>query len=143
MPSATGLADPIPPTCASGPKRGELYGYPDVSALCGDPQFDATFRPRTLLNPQVIFEVLSPSTEAFDRGDKFARYRRLGSLTDYVLVTSEFMRVEHFVRQENGVWGMTEYDQPDDLVPLRPLDCALSLAQIYRRVTFPDDLPGE
>lgn len=53
-----------------GAKPGDLYTYPDISALCGQPKFDATFRPRTLVNPQVIFEVLSPSTEAFDRGDK-------------------------------------------------------------------------
>ena len=78
-------------------KAGELYTYPDVSALCGKPKFDFSMRPSTLLNPQGIFEVLSPSTEAFDRGDKFARYRKLESLTDYVLVASEFMRVEHFV----------------------------------------------
>ena len=122
-------------------KESELYTYPDVSALCGQPQFDRSFRPSALLNPQVIFEVLSPSTEAFDRGDKFTRYRKLASLTDYVLVTAEFMRVEHFVRQENGAWTMTEYNQSGDKVPLRPLDCALSLAEIYRQVTFPDAFP--
>ena len=121
-------------------KAGELYTYPDVSALCGKPKYDFSMRPSTLLNPQVIFEVLSPSTEAFDRGDKFARYRKLESLTDYVLVASEFMRVEHFVRQGDGTWTMAEYSQPGDQVPLRPLDCALSLAAIYRRVTFPSDL---
>jgi Uma2 family endonuclease len=88
----------------------------------------------------VIFEVLSPSTEAFDRGDKFARYRKLASLSDYVLVAAEFVRVEHFVRQENGAWTMTEYNQLTDEVPLRPLDCALPLAEIYRRVSFPGGL---
>lgn len=122
--------------------EGELYTYPDLSALCGEPRFDHRLRPGSLLNPQVIFEILSPSTEAFDRGDKFARYRKLPSLTDYVLVASELMRVEHFVRLENGAWIMTEYNQPADEVPLRPLDCALPLAEIYRRVTFPGDLPA-
>ena len=124
-------------------KAGELYTYPDVSALCGAPEYDFSKRPSTLLNPQVIFEVLSPSTEAFDRGDKFARYRKLESLTDYVLVASEFMRVEHFVRQGDGTWTLTEYDQPGDRVPLRPLDCALSLADLYRRVAFPSELLGD
>ena len=100
-------------------------------------------RPSTLLNPRVIFEVLSPSTEAFDRGDKFARYRKLESLADYVLVASEFMRVEHFVRQHDGTWTLTEYIQPSDQVSLRPLDCALPLASLYRRVDFPSDLLGE
>ena len=101
-------------------KAGELYTYPDVSALCGKPKYDFSMRPSTLLNPQVIFEVLSPSTEAFDRGDKFARYRKLDSLTDYVLVASESVRVEHFVRQEHGAWSMTEYSQPADRVPPAP-----------------------
>jgi Uma2 family endonuclease len=68
-------------------KAGELYTYPDVAALCGEPKFETTANPHSLLNPQVIFEVLAPSTEAFDRGDKFARYRLLESLTDYVLVS--------------------------------------------------------
>ncbi len=124
-------------------KAGGLYTYPDVSALCGKPKFDFSMRPSTLLNPQVIFEVLSPSTEALDRGDKFSRYRKLESLTDYILVTSEFMRVEHFIRQDGGDWNLTEYSQPDDKVVLRPLDCELSLASIYRRVEFPSDLLGE
>ncbi len=118
--------------------EGELYTYPDLSALCGEPKFNHSIRPGSLLNPQVIFEILSPATEAFDRGDKFARYRKLPSLTDYVLVASEFMRVEHFVRQANNSWTMTEYSQPADVVPLRPLDCALPLEEIYRRVAFPE-----
>ena len=80
--------------------------------------------------------MLSPSTEAFDRGDKFVRYRKLESLTDYVLVASESMRVEHFVRQNDETWTLTEYSQPGDKVPLRPLGCELPLADFYRRVTF-------
>ncbi len=122
--------------------EGELSTYPDVSALCGEPRFDDRVRPGSLLNPQVIFEILSPSTEAFDRGEKFVRYRKLPSLSDYVLVASEVMRVEHFVRQGNGAWVLTEYNQPADAVPLGPLDCALPLAEIYRRVTFPGDRPA-
>ena len=122
---------------------GELYSYPDVVALCGEPRFDRSSRPSVLLNPQVIFEVLSPSTETFDRGEKFLRYRTLDSLTDYVLAASEFMRVEHLVRQENGSWTMTEYRQPGDEVSLRSLAAKLTLAQIYRQVVFPDDRPAE
>ena len=122
--------------------EADLYTYPDVAALCGEPRFDTRVQPVSLLNPQVIFEVLSPSTEAFDRGDKFARYRKLPSLSDYVLVASEFVRVEHFVRQANATWIMTEYNQPADEVPLRPLDCALPLGEIYRRVAFPGTSPA-
>ena len=124
-------------------KAGELYTYPDVSALCGKPKYDFSMRPSTLLNPQVIFEVLSPSTEAFDRGNKFALYRNLDSLTDNVLVASESVRVEHFVRQENGTWNMTEYSQPAERLPLRTLECELTLAAIYRRVEFPSELLGD
>lgn len=117
---------------------GELWTYPDVAALGGSPRFDSSSSPRSLLNPQVIFEVLSPSTEAFDRGDKFARYRRIESLTDYVLVASEKVLVEHFVRQEAGAWILTEYTQMTDRVPLLGLDCHLPLEEIYYRVAFPD-----
>ena len=121
---------------------GELYSYPDVAALCGEPLYDTSSRPATLLNPQAIFEVLSPSTETFDRGEKFIRYRTLESLADYVLVASEFMRVEHFVRQENGAWTMTEYKGAQDRIVLQTLDCTLTLAQIYRRVDFPPGRSG-
>ena len=121
---------------------GELYTYPDVIALCGAPRFDRSSRPSVLLNPQVIFEVLSPATETFDRGEKFLRYRTLDSLTDYILVASEFMRVEHFVRKENGAWTMTEYRQPGDELPLRSLEVTLTLAQVYRQVAFPGDRPA-
>ena len=104
-------------------KPGELWTYPDVTALCGEPKFDTSTDPNSLLNPQVIFEVLSPSTEAFERGEKFARSRRLESLTDYVLVSSERMRVEHYVRQNGGVWAFCEYNQPEQRVPLAGIGC--------------------
>ena len=119
---------------------GDLWTYPDLSVLCGEPRFDTSSGPRSLLNPQVIFEVLSPSTEAFDRGEKFARYRSLESLTDYVLVSSEQMRVEHFVRQADGSWKFNEYHQPDHHLPLASVDCELPLAEIYDRVTFPETI---
>lgn len=74
---------------------GDIYTYPDVVALCGQPRYETTHSPASLLNPQLIVEVLSPSTEAYDRGDKFLFYQRLASLTDYVLVAADRMRVEH------------------------------------------------
>ncbi len=115
---------------------GEMYTYPDLVALCGEPLFDRSSHPAVLLNPQVIFEVLSPSTETFDRGEKFVRYRSLESLTDYVLVAADSMRVEHLTRQADRSWTMTEYCQPGDRVPLRPLGLDLTLAQIYRHIAF-------
>ena len=117
--------------------EAELYTYPDVVAFCGEGQYDRSSRPAMLLNPQAIFEVLSPSTEAFDRGDKLLRYRTLPSLTDYVLVAVDAMRVEHFTRLPDAPWTMTEHRQPADRVPLRALEAELTLAQIYRRVVFP------
>ena len=119
-------------------KAGELYTYPDLMALCGKPEFNASSRPKSLLNPQVVFEVLSPSTEGFDRGDKFARYRLLESLTDYVLVSSEQMRVEHYTRQPDNRWLLTALDQPGQVLKLPSLECELPLAEIYERVTFPE-----
>lgn len=119
-------------------RRGELYSYPDVSALCGKPEYDAT-KPASLLNPQVIFEIVSPSTEAFDRGDKFARYRRLDSLSDYVLVDSQQIRIEHYVRQDGGAWTLTEYNQPGDHLRLSCVGCDLLVEEIYSQVAFPDE----
>ena len=120
-------------------KPGNLWTYPDVVALCGRPIFDTGGDPQTLLNPQVIFEVLSPSTEVFDRGDKFRRYRQLETLTDYVLVSSDRIRVEHHRVQENGVWICEEYSRQTSRFHLANLDCELTLAEIYEGVTFPAD----
>lgn len=114
--------------------------YPDVAALCGEPKFDTTRKPYGLLNPQVIFEVLSPSTEAFDRGDKFMRYRKIDSLTDYVLVSAEQMSVEHFARQADGTWIFRALDQADQQLVLASVDCEVPLAEIYDKVAFPE--PG-
>ena len=118
-------------------KEGDLWTYPDVAALCGPPRFDASTDPNSLLNPQVIFEVLSPSTEGFDRGEKFARYRRLESLTDYVLVSADRMQVEHYVRGANGSWALTDLFTPDATLTLASVDCTLPLSEIYEKVEFP------
>ncbi len=116
-----------------------MYTYPDVVAVRGPREF-ADDQRDTLLNPQVIFEVLSPSTEAYDRGEKFARYWRLASLTDYVLVAQDQMRVEHFTRQGDG-WFVTAVGSPDEAVRLDSLDITLTLRAIYARVEFPVPAP--
>ena len=115
---------------------GDLYTYPDPSALCGEARFDGV-NPPCLLNPQVIVEVLSPSTEAFDRGEKFARYRRLESLSDYVLVAVDRMRVEHHWLQPSGVWKSEEHDRPAHVLRLAGVDCEVPLAEIYEKVDLP------
>ncbi len=115
---------------------GRIYTYPDVVALCGEPRYEPTHAPVSLLNPQVIVEVLSPSTEAYDRGDKFLFYQRLASLTDYVLVAAERMRVEHYTLQDGG-WVPTGYSRPADRLVFASVEVELSLAEIYDKVDLP------
>jgi Uma2 family endonuclease len=118
-----------------------MYTYPDVAALCGPVEL-ADERRDTILNPTTIFEVLSPSTEAYDRGYKFAYYRRLESLTDYVLVAQDRVWVEHHGLR-NGIWQLvTEASDLEDSIHLPSLDCTLSLTQIYRNIEFPDPPPA-
>jgi Uma2 family endonuclease len=93
--------------------------------------------PPSLLNPQVIFEVLSPSTEAFDRGIKATRYRRVETLSDYVLVSTDRMRVEHYHLRDDGVWVFDELVESGECLRLPGIGCELPLSEIYERVTFP------
>ncbi len=115
---------------------GDIYTYPDVVAVCGQPHYESTRPLASLLNPQLIVEVLSPSTEAYDRGDKFLYYQRIASLTDYVLVAADRMRVEHYVRQE-GDWSPTGYSRPADRLVFSSLEAELTLAEIYDKVDLP------
>ncbi|HET7079982.1 MAG TPA: Uma2 family endonuclease [Chloroflexia bacterium] len=112
-----------------------LYTYPDVVAVCGPREF-ADAHHDTLINPTVIFEILSPSTEAYDRGEKFAQYWRLASLTDYVLVAQDRVRVEHFTRQGDG-WFVTAASALDDALRLASIDAVLPLAALYENLEFP------
>jgi len=112
-----------------------LYTYPDVMVVCGEPLFEDAHGD-TLLNPTVIFEVLSASTEAYDRGRKFAMYAALDSLAGYVLVTQDQMRVEHFAREGVDDWHLTAYKAPTDTVGLVSIGCNPTLAEIYGRVEF-------
>jgi Uma2 family endonuclease len=116
-------------------QRTGMYTYPDVVALCGEPRLeDAELD--TLLNPSVIVEVLSPSTESYDRGEKFAHYRRLDTLQEYVLVAQVRHRIEHF-RREGDHWVLTEISDPGEELTLSSLGCTLAVADIYDRVEFP------
>jgi Uma2 family endonuclease len=111
------------------------YMYPDVLVLCGEPELE-DHHLDTLLNPVVIFEVLSPSTEAYDRGDKSVQYRTIESLREYVLVSQQVSRVEQLVRQDSGGWLLTETDQLDDVLELPSIGCRLPLREIYAKVDF-------
>lgn len=109
-----------------------LYTYPDLAGLCGEPVFDDE-QADSLLNPGLLVEVLSPSTEAYDRGEKFALYRRLDSLIDYVLVSQDKLRVEHYRRRDEQ-WLLTVYEDPAASLVLDSLAVTLPIGEIYDKV---------
>ncbi|MBF0244859.1 MAG: Uma2 family endonuclease [Planctomycetes bacterium] len=108
------------------------YVYPDIVALCGESLFDDRAT-EILLNPSVIIEVLSQSTEAYDRGLKFQRYRLIPSLEEYILVSQDQVWVERYVRHGTG-WIFSEYKSLDDGIKLEPVGCTLYLKDIYHKV---------
>lgn len=117
------------------------YTYPDVVVACGDIDFeDAELD--TLLTPTVIVEVLSPSTESYDRGGKFEGYRQIASLREYVMVAQDRIHIEQYVRQDAG-WLLTIHDDPEGSMHLPSIDCTLSLKDVYRKVRFPSPRPPQ
>ena len=112
-----------------------LYTYPDVAAVCGEPAFEDA-HVDTLTNPQLIIEVLSDSTESYDRGKKFAHYRTIDSLREYVLVSQTECRIERFLRQDDGNWLCDESTDPDGAIELASVACRLSLSRVYHKVNF-------
>jgi Uma2 family endonuclease len=107
-----------------------LYTYPDVVVACGEREFEDEDED-TLFNPTAVFEVLSPTTEAYDRGGKFAHYRMVDSLQVYVLVAQNHCMVERFARQANGGWGFAALASLEESLELGALGCSLPLAEIY------------
>ena len=121
------------------------YFYPDVVVVCEEPRFeDDVFD--ILLNPIILVEVLSSSTEAYDRGEKFSHYRHLASLQEYVLVSQDKVLVERYRRPQKREtapvtakdWIFTAFQALADILPLTAIQCELPLQEIYERVTFPD-----
>lgn len=112
-----------------------LYAYPDLLAFCGEAKFDDEHSD-TLLNPQVIVEVLSKSTEAYDRGDKFAHYRQIESLQEYILISQDKPRLERYTRQADDKWLLEEIADPASAIHLQAIDCELRLAEVYDNVDF-------
>src|SRR5712692_7895987 len=111
---------------------GGLYAYPDLMIVCGEAVFHDKHGD-VLLNPIVIFEVLSPSTEKYDRGEKFRRYRtQIESLQDYVMVSQDQARIEHHHRQTDGTWTETEVNGLDEVLVLSSIDCRIPLAEVYQ-----------
>lgn len=110
-----------------------LYTYPDIIVVCGRPEFEDE-EVDTLLNPTVVIEVLSRSTQNYDRGDKFEHFRALPSVQDYLLVAQGKMLVEHFARQPDHFWLFSEAREPQQVVHLGSIDCELKVADIYEKI---------
>jgi Uma2 family endonuclease len=109
-----------------------MYAYPDVVAVCGEPEFDEGALD-CLTNPTVIIEVLSETTEAYDRGLKFARYRQRAALQEYILVAQDRVSVERYTRQ-GEFWVFTAAASLDEIVELPSIGCSLSLRRVYGKV---------
>ncbi|ANE54089.1 Uma2 family endonuclease [Methylomonas sp. DH-1] len=116
------------------------YHYPDIAVVCGKPEFEDA-QVDTLLNPMLLIEVLSPSTEAYDRGGKFAHYRKIPSLREYLLVMQDQPGIERYLRQ-GEVWILSEALGLEASVALESIDCRLSLREVYDKV-FEGNASGE
>ncbi len=115
-----------------------MYTYPDISVVCGKPLL-ADGRQDILLNPVVIVEVLSPSTENYDRGLKLQRYRTIATLQDYILVDQSQIRIEQYTRQENNLWILRDYQSLDEELIVGSIGVSLPLGRIYDRVECPTE----
>jgi len=112
-----------------------MYAYPNLTVVCGDLKLD-TERGDVLLNPTAIFEVLSPSTEYYDRIVKFQHYREVESLQDYILVAQDRVRVEQYTQGVSNTWTLHDYQHPDDVLQIASIGISLTLAAIYERIEF-------
>ena len=128
--------EPLSPNMKVRTSSASLFAYPDLTIVGGEPEFHDR-KKDVLVNPQVIFEVLSPSTERYDRTTKFLKYR-MGNetLTDYILVGQNTPFVEHFSRQADNNWIYRSFSELIDVLRIETIDCALSLREIYDRVEF-------
>ena len=128
------------PAIRSSRSMKGMFSYPDLVVVCGEPKF-LDKRRDVLLNPQVIIEVLSPSTESFDRSDKFRRYLRYNStLTDYILVSQSLPAIDHYRRLSSDEWAYTTADDLQGSLNISSIDCVLRLSEVYDRVTFPEEI---
>ena len=118
-----------------------LYTYPDLVVVCGKGQFDDVHLD-TLLNPTLIIEVLSDSTEAYDRGRKFEHYRHLDSLIEYVLIAQQRPHIESYRRQPDHQWLLTECSGLEATLRLQSIECDLALAEVYDKVEVSEDFAG-
>lgn len=113
-----------------------LYTYPDLSVVCGEPRLESDGGD-VLLNPVVLVEVLSDSTEAYDRGKKFEHYRTIPGLKHYVLIAQDRSSIDCFSRQADGSWNLTSCQGVEGKIVLEAIDCELTSAEVYDKVVFP------
>ena len=118
----------------------DTAAYPDLVAFCGRPEF-LDDRRDLLLNPSLIVEVLSDSTEAYDRGGKFALYRQVPSLREYLLISQHQVQAELYTLGDDGHWTLSDYTDPSDRIQLPSIDCTLDLVEVYDKVEFPVPSP--
>jgi Uma2 family endonuclease len=112
------------------------YRYADGSVVCGQVEVERFSSNDLLLNPVLIWEVLSPSTEAYDRGDKFTYYKSIPSFREYLLIAQHRPHVTHYVKQQDGSWAYEEVNDLSDRLFLPSVDCTLALSEVYRGVEF-------
>ncbi len=115
-----------------------VYTYPDLTVVCGRPML-AGDREDILLNPTAVFEVLSPSTEYYDRIVKFQHYRGIESLQDYILVAQDQIRVEQYTRGDASTWTLRDYQHAEDVLRIASIGVSVPLAGIYERIEFPPE----
>jgi Uma2 family endonuclease len=127
------------PILSAGETTRGLFSYPDVVVICGEPEYHDAFQD-VILNPKVILEILSESTEAFDRGEKFTRLQTWNpTLTDYLLVSQKVPQVEHYARQADGSWSYRRITGLDASVVITSIACTLRLVDVYDRLTFAEN----
>ncbi len=117
--------------------RSQIYVYPDVSVVCGKTEFEDT-EMDIVLNPTVMIEILSQSTERYDRGKTFQLYRSSASLQEYILVAQDEVHVDRFIRQTDGNWLLISHEARGDVVHLDAIGCDLALEDVYDNVELGD-----
>jgi Uma2 family endonuclease len=112
-----------------------MYTYPDMVVICGKIQLSETDK-NTVTNPTVIVEILSPSTQNYDRGDKFAHYRAIPSLREYVMIAQDRIHLERFTLQEDGAWLFRETSDAESVVAIESIGVNFPLGEVYSGVEF-------
>ena len=121
-------------------EAADLNTYADLTIVCGEPHYHPKHR-SLLLNPRVIFEVLSPKTENYDRGEKWSCYQQLPSLTDYLLVAQDKAQIEHYTLAADGDWRYVRTVGLESVLTIASLYCQLPLDEIYSGIEFPPVSP--